>query len=625
MLGVQSIKSLQNILNKLAPQISTESRDVTRFQTTDKYLQKETDRTTETLEGEHAMALGNKKVIRNVEVPVTFIYKDTAQAFMTATFLTGYPIFASVAPRDKEEAASMLTSLSGRDQQRFGWVGELQRCNDDALRYNLCAAETLWTAKRALSATTKIVEGSTTTGAAAPIIYEGNMIRRIDPYNLIYDRSVEPHKVHIDGTYVGYVEVVDYIRLKKKYLEWNDIYTIKKNISSIFEGAAPGNYTHYYYQPTIRKDAGTGPDRNYWATFWGNNTTHDMTGSMGRYELVTLYMRLIPKEYYITDVPESGNPQTFKLIWVNGHLAYVEPISAGHDYLPIVVGQLYPGSSEVKSFTEYLQDLQDLSTSLLTGTLDSMRRAVGDRALYDPTKIRKQDIENPSPVAKIPIMSNVYGATNLEGIFKHIPYNDNISGQFSGAMNTALMLAQETTGINRSAQGNFIKGNKTSFEFDTIMSNSQARLQLGALNLENSFYAPIKEIIKLNYLIYAQAEEIENRQTGTTVQVDPAMLREVAPDFKMADGILPSTKLANTEVLVQAINAIGMDPMLALEYDTGGIIVSILRQQGFTDIHQYKRTPEQMQMYMQMMQANAATRGSGNAEQSNSAGQAPQS
>src|SRR5690606_13404476 len=109
-------------------------------------------------------------------------------------------------------------------------------------------------------------------------------------------------------------------------------------------------------------------------------------------------------EYYITDVPESGNPQTFKLIWVNGHLAYVEPISAGHDYLPIVVGQLYPGSSEVKSFTEYLQDLQDLSTSLLTGTLDSMRRAVGDRALYDPTKIRKQDIENPSPVAKIPIM-----------------------------------------------------------------------------------------------------------------------------------------------------------------------------------------------------------------------------
>src|SRR5690606_38306343 len=167
--------------------------------------------------------------------------------------------------------------------------------------------------------------------------------------------------------------------------------------------------------------------------------------------------------------------------------------------------------------------------------------------------------------------------------------------------------------------------NKTSFEFDTIMSNSQARLQLGALNLENSFYAPIKEIIKLNYLIYAQAEEIENRQTGTTVQVDPAMLREVAPDFKMADGILPSTKLANTEVLVQAINAIGMDPMLAMEYDTGGIIVSILRQQGFTDIHQYKRTPEQMQMYMQMMQANAATRGSGNAAQSNPAGQTPES
>lgn len=608
MFGKRSILQLEEILSKMDHVISAQSRKCEDLLEIDKYLQKETDISEGTRKSENSAKLGLKDRLRNIEVPICHMYEESARAFLVGTFLTGSPIFQSVASRDHEDVASMLTSLTARDQSRLGWVGELTRCMQDVLSYNKCAAEINWAAIRAVTATTKIEGGQQhRTGAVMPTIYEGNLITRLDPYNLILDPDVEPGKVHVDGTFAGYIESLNYIRLKLRYHQWDDKFTIKQNIGKIFQGkhgSSYGNSTTYYYAPLIRKDVRTtsGADTN-WAHLFGNNTTHNMDGATGKYEVVTLYKRIIPREYDLT-VPNGGMPQTFKLIWVNGLLAYAEPLVVGHEYLPIAVGQLYPGSGEVKSYVEYLTDMQDLATGIMIGTVDSMRRAVGDRAIYDSNRIRKADIENPDPTGKIAVINNTYGA-NLDSAYKHIPYQDTITAQFQTNLSTVMGLAQESTGLNKAAQGSFIRGNKTAFEFDTIMSNSQSRLQLGAINLENSFFAPIKEMLKLNYLIYATAEEIENHITGTTIQIDPVMLRKFAPEFRMADGIMPSTKLAGTEVLMQAIQAMSMDPMLSLEYDIGGIVVSTLRQQGFNDLEKYKRTPEQMQqvMQMQMMQA----------------------
>lgn len=605
MFGKKSIEQLENILHKMNDVISTKSRRCADFEMVDKYLQKTGDYSEGTMKSERSAALGLKDRLRNIEIPITHIYEESARAFLVGTFLTGSPIFQAVTNRDHEEAASMLTALTARDQNRLGWVGNLTRCMADVLAYNVCAAEVDWSAVRAVTAATQITGGvQNKTAALMPIVYEGNTIVRLDPYNLILDPDVEPGRVHIDGTYAGYIERINYIRLKQRYHIWDDKFTIKRNIKHVFQGKrgnSVGNNETYYYRPKIRKELSGANSGTSWAHHFGNSTTHDMSGSSGIYEVVTLYKRIIPREYDLT-VPHSGMPQTFKLIWVNGTLAYAEPVVVGHEYLPIVVGQLYPGTSEVKSYVEYITDMQDLATGIMTGTIDSMRRAVGDRAIYDPNKIRKADIESPDPTNKIPLMNNTYGGTIAQA-FQHIPYQDTITGQFTGNLGLVMNLAQQSTGVNNAAQGSFIKGNKTAFEFDTIMSNSQARLQLGAINLENSFFGPIKEMVKLNYLVYAAAEEVENQVTNTTVQIDPVMLRKVAPEFRMADGIMPSTKLAGTEVLMQAVQAMSMDPMLSIEYDIGGIVVSTLRQQGFNDLSKYKRTPEQMQQQIQMRMA----------------------
>lgn len=601
-LSVKSIDNLQEIFHSVSQQVGNLSTQRSRFEEIDRYVQKSTDRSEATRKGQAARKAGNKAAISNMEIPVTHIYSETAHAYLVATFLTGTPLFAAVADRQHEDVASMLTALTLRDQIRFNWVSEYIQALRDAVMYPYFAVEYEWKAKRGNSAETMLVEGSSNTGTAKPILYEGNSVKRIDPYNLILDPAVPPNKVHSDGTYVGYVEQLNYIQVKEMYSELNNLYTIKKNLEAIFQCSAS---TQLYFRPKIN-DHTPQYNPNDWPTFFGVNAKVLPKTGAGVYEKVTLYRKIIPKEFDIT-LPSGGEPQIFKFIWINGLLAYAEPASSSHEYLPIIVGQLHSGDHSQKSFVEYLFDNQDLSTALLSAGLASMRRAVGDRAIYNPRMVRKEDVDSDNPVSKIPIISNSYNIDPRQA-YSQIPYNDTVTPIFQSTLGMSMQLAEDVHGINRASQGNFIRGNKTMFEFDKIMSNSESRLQLGALNIESTFFAPSKEVLKMNYLVRAQNEEITNYITQAQINVDPVQLRQFAPMYKMASGIMPATKLANTEVLIQALQFMAADPIVSLEYDLGAITVSALKQQGFTDIESYRRTEEQMQQM-------AAMRGAQNEQQ----------
>jgi hypothetical protein len=604
MINRKNTEALTGILkNQVFP--IKEALDVRRntYLTVDKYLQKESDRTTSGVTGRLVNELGDKSKIRDAEVPVAFIQSQTAIAYLMNVFLGGEPIFAATANRKNEKAAAMLTAMSQRDQHRLNWRGEILQSLADAVQYNLAPMEVYWGAKRASSVkTVQAAPNSTRTGEIAAVTYEGNFIKRRDPYNVFCDMSVAPYEVHEHGAFAGYIERFNYIRMKKFVAELNNVFVVKHNLRTAFTSSCGEGL---YYHPQVRSIFGSvAPQENNWQAFWGTNPSIDPTQSGGKYEVVTLYARIIPKEYNI-EVPRAGSLATYKLIYVNGTLLYVEPLNTPHEYLPLIFGQMYRGNWDKKSFTEYVLDLQDLGTSMIRGTMDSMRRAVADRGIYDPTRVRKADMDSPNPVAKIPVTTNAYNQ-DIRTAYYPIPYEDRASGNFRSNFGLVLDLANQTTGQNQAAQGNFIRGNKTMQEFDSIMTNSQARMQLGALELDASLFAPTRLILNTNFLLYAQAEKIEDRITGDEVEVDPAMLRKVLPEFKMSSAVLPTTKVANTEVALQALQLFSQRPELDMEYDTGGIAVSILMQQGMTDLEQYKRTPEQMKQKQAQLEAQAA-------------------
>lgn len=600
--------SLQTILETIQPEIATQlNYRRPAMERVYALLEISSDLSEGTVQGEHRNKLGLKDKLTNIEVAIAKANKEAAQAYLHGTFLTGMPIFATVASRKNETSAAMITELTRRDQAEFNWVLQLDRVLSDVLDYNIGVAEVQWDYKRVNSITTRISEGSPVTGKVLPITYEGNSILRKDPYNSFYSQHCEPSEVHDKGTYSGYVEQTDYIGLKRRYTEWDSQYTYKANINDIFSSTCNNAI---YKKLTLEKTDKVSPT-NSWQCFWGNSSTIARKSSSGPYEIVTLYARLIPQEYLITELENKGMARVFKLIYVNGLIALAQPVLSGHDFLPLIVTQYSTGGEDKKSFVEYVAGMQDLATGLVTASLDSMRRAVagGDR-IYDPRMIDEKDINSPAPAKNIKVKASPM-EKDLSRAIRDIPYEDRISGNFTSFMGLVQQLAQMTTGINPSAQGNFIKGNKTTTEFDTIMQNSQARLQLGAIKLEGTLFATIKKMIKLNYLLYAGKQTVADNSDSETseISIDPEILRTEAPDYKMADGLMPSTKLANTEILTLALQTMQTIPELAAEYDTGGILISILKQQGLTDLESYKRTKEQRDEYLARSQQLAPTNG----------------
>lgn len=568
-----------------------------RFQLIDKYLQKESATHKEATEGKLANQNGQKDKFADPEIAITKIQQETAEAYFAGTFLNSSPIFPAVAPKQFEEAANQMTALSKRDEERLKWVGNLLLAIKDAIRFNICAVETGWEEIRASTVQTNPASEAQGAAQIRPIIYEGNAIKRLDPYNLILDPTVNPFENHEKGSYAGYVEQINYIQYKEYFAQLDVQYTVKKNIRKSFSSNSTNSY---YFRPIIRRFPGT-VDNN-WTHFWGNSPTISMENTTGVYEKVVLYKKLIPAEWKI-NLPRARTPQMFKLVFINNLLIYAEPVIQGHEYLPIIVGQLYPGNIDDKSFIEYVMDLQDMGTGMVHGMMDSFRRSVYDRALYDPTRIRKQDIDSPNPVSKIQVQSNLH-QQDIRTAYMQIPYENRDQSSFGQGLQLAFNLSEQTTGQNQASQGRFIKGNKSVFEFESIMNNSEARLQLGALNFSQFFFNPLKEILKTNYLVNAAAETITNSQSGEAIDIDPNLLREVAPNFMIGDGIMPSTKIMNTELLFQAIQTMSQIPQVAMEYDIGAMIMSVFRQQGLTGLQDYRRTPEQMaQMQQQMLAA----------------------
>src|SRR6185503_6588576 len=103
-------KSSLQVLEKQLPPFLQEAkqqmdRNYNKYVRVDKYLEKSSDYSSATIQGERATAAGDKTKMVNTEVPIVHIKHETAHAYLVGTFCTGSPIFAAVTDRSGEDGA----------------------------------------------------------------------------------------------------------------------------------------------------------------------------------------------------------------------------------------------------------------------------------------------------------------------------------------------------------------------------------------------------------------------------------------------------------------------------------------------------------------------------------------
>jgi hypothetical protein len=302
-------------------------------------------------------------------------------------------------------------------------------------------------------------------------------------------------------------------------------------------------------------------------------------------------------------VPERNTPQVWKFLIINGQVILTaERLTNIHNFLPVFFGQPIEDGLDyqTKSFAQNVADMQDIASAMWNGHIASKRRLVGDRVLYDPSRINERDINSINPAAKIPVRPSAYGKPLQEAVYQ-FPFRDDQTASLVQSSAAVVNMANLINGQNPAQQGQFVKGNKTRHEYDDVMGHGNGQNQQLALATEMQVFIPMKEVIKLNVLQYQQAKTIYNTGKGLSVNVKPEDLRKTAVHFKVCDGLIPSDKVTGDDLLQVALQQIGTSPQIAADYNIGDAFTYLMKTQGL-DLTPFAKSPAQKQ-YEQAMGA----------------------
>lgn len=570
------------------------------------------------MEQSRAASKNIKGKLDPVITPTVLTNIETITAQLTEMFLTGYPIFSPIAsPKYADEMSAMQGSFIAQERQ-FAWKRNMILFFRDAAKYNVAALEVDWSSFK-FSGISSDAEGK---AKVAVQDIEGNKIQRLDPYNVFYDTSLPAAEVHTEGAYAGYTRKVTRMRLHQilDRLDQTHVNNKDEALKSMPSG------TIHYRRPIVN-NMGELNDTDDWSSFFGMQEsgadTEESKGSL--FYVSTFYARMIPKEYGIA-TPAPKTMSVFKFVVVNGcHVVYAEALTDSHQYLPILVSELTEDglNAQTKSYAERIIPIQNLTSDLHTARIASLRRAISDRALYDPSKIAAKDVNSANPSAKIPVRNIAYGQP-IGNAYYQIPYRDDQAQYLLSEAAQVDKYGQQVTGQNPTSQGQFTPGNKTQTEFQTIMSNANNRTIVLATMMESQTLVPLKSILLFNTLQYQQSDLFVDIEKQEPVEYNPINAREINWDWEVADGLLPASKVANPAVYNQAMMTLMQIPDLGATYQVGDMFAYIMQLQGLRNLKQFKKTPEQLQAEQQQaMQQRIAEAGAQNAN-ANAAQQAQQ-
>lgn len=563
--------------------------------------QREKDLTSEQWKAKRANTYGDSTKFQNMTVPVVMPQVESAVAYQASVFLTGSPLFGVVANPSYMDEALQLETIIDENATRGGWTSHLMKFFRDGFKYNLSALEVAWDSQVTPSFETSL---TSTKGAAdlKEVLWSGNCLKHLDLYNTYFDARVAPVLIPSKGEFAGYTELMSRIELKSFIARLPT--KMLDNLKEAFESGYTGGLRFSgdkgtYYSPTINQSSLIdntqiqGTDWMAWAGISGAAEGSKIQYK-NMYEVSTEYVKIIPSDFLLK-VPSSNTPQIWKIIWVNHQVPiYVERQTNAHGLIPILFGQPYEDGLgiQTKSLATNVEGIQDITSAMWNSVIAARRRAIGDRGIFDPSRISEHHINAENPSAKIPCRPSAYGK-NMQEAYYQIPFRDDQSALLMQETQQLLRMGDIISGHNQAQQGQFVKGNKTQHEYADVMSRANSRDQMVSMLYEAQIFTPLKEILKINILQYQGGTTLYSKTEEVTVQIDPVALRKAVLEFKVSDGLIPSDKIIHAEAFQTSLQVIGSSPQISAGYNIAPMFSYLMKTQG-ADLKAFEKSPEQI-------------------------------
>jgi len=550
--------------------------------------------------------------VSDVQIPIIASQVDSVVAYLVDVYLSGYPIFPIVSNSQNKVIAEKFESIVDSHAVKGRYARQFQMLFRDAAKYNFCALEGAWGSMDEFSKALAKSFGSKDREGLSPSQLL-TKVRRLDPYNTIWDYRVAPADVAEQGEYGGYVELMSRIELKRllnKYSREQTHMNVKLALNnkagisalasgSVAEGsiASAGSPITFVDKPQVSKyvDSGAYAQGSTYLE-WLEGTTQApglYPGYANMYEVATIYCRIIPKEHHIV-VPEVNTPQIWKLQIVNeAVIIHAQPVESPYDRLPIMFGQAIEDgfSYQTRGIGEAQQPFQQAASDMYNIRINSAKRSINDRGLYDANLIDPVDVNSPTPAAKIPVRNLTMGKT-LNDAYKPIPFQDTSTTGAMQDLQQTIQMSNMLFGINPFRQGQTVKGNRTLGEFQQIDNSASLRSRMIALMMEMQVMMPLKDIIKLNIISHKDEITALSFNTGDLHTAKPGEFLDTVLEFKVADGYTPKSKMADTQQLQLAFQVLQQNPQINMGYDMPDLFAHLMSLMGVKNLSQYKLDPQ---------------------------------
>ena len=531
--------------------------------------------------------------------PNSVMYVNCAElsAYLVAVYAAKSTIIEVPDLPNAMHVTAALKDKIGRDSGRHAWALELIKIIQNSVIYNFGAAELRLTAKRE------------------------NVLRAINPYNFFYDQSVPPDKIGSDALYAGYTELVTlptlYRLISASGGQWltdvgksliSDINALERvsyltsQRSEFIGDYCAGGFGMTLSNALVRSARKSNDHTPDWHAVVNDISDVEQRVKLrtsiakGNYQLTTYYCRAMPewlglpaKKYASYNGSDSGQIPVWKMyILDHTYLMAVEPVVESHGYLPLMAGQVQVDTAgDSLTYSESLAPVQVFSAKLNIARIAAMRRALSDRGLYDKSLIESDDINNRSPTAQIPVNGHSMRelGKGIRDAYFHLPFDSSGIAQLMGGIGEVDDFASRISGNNPQMQGAHLPGNRTAGEAQRVNMMGEGRFRVYSILFQQTFMLPFKIQLRSNLSDSTQELTYYDPATGRKQSVSQAEYAEYEPDFVLADGMMPSTKMISPDMLSSLLTAVIQIPQLQATKDVGAMVDLLARAGGVEDFH----------------------------------------
>lgn len=525
-------------------------------------------------------------------LPIADAKIDELLTFLMQVFWPNEGMHNAYSSYQKQNLANSFALLMNKHGQFFQHYSKITEFFYEALKYNFSVLWLGWKQTKGMKLETDPVGGVDYKDDS--VLFEGNNIENVDPYNFFFDPSISPVNIGIDGEFAGEVKMFSSWGILKLAAAGE----ITNMVAAIKRGK--GEQVFYNDHPIVRFDYSSAAQGvvTDWQSWASNRGGAKMNGN----EIVFMYCRIVPKDFGLSP---SEKIEIWRFGIMNGHtIVYAQNEERAHKRIPYVCAIPKPDNlfMQKKSAAEDLIPLQNFASFLLNLHLNASRKSLFGITVYDPNFIDLSQSEG-DVAAKLPTKRSLPPNGKIDDYIK----------EFRDSPETA-MLVDQTEKIFAMLETilptNILKqvtdlDRATTYQAAATVQGTNRRSLKMAKNIDDQAVTPLKYMMMYNIQELQPEVTIINPANGSEVKISPAALRGQDLSSEIGEGLQSIDKLMIINLLHDVINAILQSAQASQEID----IVSLLNYWTTligdrTDLNQFRRAAPTLDQVMKLAQTS---------------------